>query len=129
METSSVMRFEDLLRLWQESRSDTSIFTLLGLSLPSEYRVVSAANAGLREVLCERLRGTWWEVIWPRFSARNVISAQVRCRYLADSLPDAIRLRPHADFPAHAAFSGLDEPLLDEAIEEPVEQNNPFRPL
>jgi hypothetical protein len=129
METSSVMRFEDLLKLWQDSPSDTSIFQLLGLTIPSQYQTVKTTHTSLQEMLRERLRGTWWEVTWPRFSARNVINSQVRCRYLADSLPDAIRLRPLADFPAHPALSDPDELSFDELVEEPVQESSHIGPM
>lgn len=43
------------------------------------------------EVLLERLASTWWEV------EVNLHDQPSRCLYVADSLVDAIRLRPHID--------------------------------
>jgi hypothetical protein len=123
MKTSSVMRFEDLLRLWQDSRAETSILELLGITTCAEGGSSEKVDSCLLESLCEKLRGTWWEVIWPTLSARHGLYPGVRCRYLADSLQDAMRLYPNAGFPARGAvenaedFAGEDD--MDDAVQEP----------
>jgi len=43
----------------------------------------------------EKFMNTWWEVCWP-FSKKNP-SHPPQCLYVADSLRDALRLRPHID--------------------------------
>jgi hypothetical protein len=124
MKTSSVMRFEDLFRLWQDSRSGTSILELLGIAACAEGSSSEKMDSVTLENLCEKLRGTWWEVIWPTLSARHGLYRGVRCRYLADSLQDAMRLYPNAGFPAHGVvedaedFGGDDD--MDETLQEPI---------
>lgn len=58
------------------------------------YGVVTADGgnaAAFREELNERLQNTWWELYWP--DSANAV--RPTCRYLADSLRDAMRLRPN----------------------------------
>ncbi len=125
MKTSSVMRFEELLRLWQESRCATPILELLGIADSADDGSSEKMDSVTLENLSEKLRGTWWEVIWPTLSARHGFYRGVHCRYLADSLQDAMRLYPNAGFPAHGAvenaeeFIGDDDTDTDETAQEP----------
>lgn len=48
--------------------------------------------------LTERLRNTWWEVAWPVETPGD----WPQCRYLADSLSDALRQRPQIPITAAA---------------------------
>ena len=123
MKTSSVMQFEDLLRLYQDSRTEASLLELLGISTCADGGSSGVMEPVILENLREKLRGTWWEVTWPSLSTRHVLGRGVRCRYLADSLQDAMRLRPYADFPVHANVEadefGADDDDVDDAIPEP----------
>ena len=126
MKTSLVMRFEDLLRLWQESRCGTPILELLGITDCADDGSSEKMDSVTLENLCEKLRGTWWEVIWPTLSARHGLYRGVRCRYLADSLQDAMRLYPHAGFPAHSAVENAEEFFGDDDTDEIEQEPSPF---
>ena len=47
--------------------------------------------------LCEKYAGTWWEVSFDKFADTIDRVVMPECRYLADSLQDALRLRPNKD--------------------------------
>ncbi len=126
MKTSSVMRFEDLLRLWQDSPRGASILELLGITACADESSDEKVDPVTLESLSERLRGTWWEVIWPTLSARHGLYRGVRCRYLADSLQDAMRLYPNAGFPAHGAVENAEEFIGDEDTDETVQEPNAY---
>jgi hypothetical protein len=126
MKTSSVMRFEDLVRLWQDGRPETSILELLGITTCADDGSSGTMDSLTLENLCEKLRGTWWEVIWPTLSARHGLYRGVRCRYLADSLQDAMRLYPNAGFPAHGAVENAEDFAGDDDTDETVEEPSPF---
>jgi hypothetical protein len=118
MKTSSVMRFEDLVRLWQDSRTETSLLELLGIAACADGGSSEKMDSTILESLCEKLRGTWWEVIWPTLSARHGLGRGVHCRYLADSLQDAMRLYPNAGFPARGAVESSEDFAPDDDVEE-----------
>ncbi len=126
MKTSTVMRFEDLVRLWQDSRAETSILELLGLTAGADRGSSRQMDSVTLESLCEKLRGTWWEVIWPTLSARHGLYRGVQCRYLADSLQDAMRLYPNAGFPARGAVENAEDFLGDDDMDETVQEPNAF---
>ena len=71
---------------------------------PDDRRLVS------EQELKENLKHTWWEVAWT--------SGMPRCRYLADSLRDALRLRPHITVAGSLASAVYWEVLLEEWEEE-----------
>ena len=126
MKTSSVMRFEDLVRQWQDSRAETSILELLGITNRADGSSSEKVDPVVLESLCEKLRGTWWEVIWPTLSARHGLYPGVRCRYLADSLQDAMRLYPNAGFPAHSTVENAEDFVSDDDVEETVEEPSAY---
>ena len=126
MKTSSVMRFEDLVRLWQDSRTETSILELLGITTCADGGSSEKMDSCLLENLCEKLRGTWWEVVWPTLSARHGLYRGVCCRYLADSLQDAMRLHPEAGFPAHGAVENAEDFSGDDDLDEAAQELNAF---
>ena len=70
---------------------------LLGLVADGQRETV--ASYYTLEELQERFRETWWEVIWPESVGKNTITDGVQCKYVADSLSDALRNRPLEDFP------------------------------
>jgi len=61
---SSIMRFEELLELWQTTFRGVPLAELLGLTAPG-----GAAGDGhytySRSTLRQRFGGTWWQVSWP----------------------------------------------------------------
>jgi hypothetical protein len=94
--TSSILVFEKLIQLWQTGCHSISLCQLLGLAVGEPTS--GAAEPYPLDVLLERFRGTWWEVIWPGRRMRGVIGRDVQCKYIGDSFHDALRRRPHADF-------------------------------
>lgn len=78
---SCLMAFEELVQTFI-SRGVTNWPCVL-VPQPDNRRLVS------EQELKENLKHTWWEVAWA--------SGIPRCRYLADSLRDALRLRPHIE--------------------------------
>jgi hypothetical protein len=59
---------------------------------PVRFRQFYGYRASVRsDELIKKLMGTWWEV---KLSDEGKMPAQ--CRYIARSLPDAVRLRPEA---------------------------------
>ena len=126
MKTSSVMRFEDLLQLWQDSRAETSILELLGIGDSPDGHGSGIMDSITLEDLREKLRGTWWEVVWPTWSARHGLARGVRCRYLADSLQDAMRLHPNAGFNLHGANDSAEDFIGEDEMDEPVQELSAF---
>ena len=93
MRGSSILGFEQLIQLSQAGSDDVSLCRLLGLSVSAQAEPYSA------ETLRERFRGTWWQVVWPNRQTWGLIDRDVQCKYVADSLRDALRRYPHAEFP------------------------------
>jgi hypothetical protein len=93
----SILKFDEVVRLWQQSNCGLSMPELLGLVADGQSNCVSAHYT--IEELYERFRDTWWEVIRPNHKDEETITKGVQCRYVADSLPDALRNRPCIDFP------------------------------
>ena len=98
MNKTTILKFEGLIRLWRRSSCNLSMPQLLGLTTDGHNKIEESKLNSLDE-LHERFRSTWWEVIWPKNSTGDNISNQVKCRYVADSLLDALRERPNEDFP------------------------------
>jgi hypothetical protein len=94
----SILKFEEIVELWQHSSCSTSILELLGLVASSQNNCAASAFYTLEE-LYERFRGTWWEVIWPVDRNSGRLINGVQCKYVADSLPDALRNHPMENFP------------------------------
>ena len=97
MKRSSILKFNEIVKLWLESSCKSSIPELLGLVANGQNESASAYYT--LEELHERFRDTWWELIWPNYTEKDSIIEGVQCRYVADSLPDALRNRPLEDFP------------------------------
>lgn len=115
VDRSSIMRFEDLLELWQRYCAQQSILEFLGIRSRGDVRGNEESDPGVLGVLHERLDGTWWEVTRPGSLTCNTGRA-IRCRYLADSLKDALRRCPGAQFPAEALIDeGEDMASEDDA--------------
>ena len=99
MNRMAILKFEDIVELWRHSSCSLSIPELLGLVTENQGDNVTAAFYSLEE-LYERFRGTWWEVIWPVERTSGRINNGVQCKYVADSLSDALRNRPMENFPS-----------------------------
>lgn len=108
MDGSSIMRFEDLLELWRRHCAQQSILEFLGIRSRGDVRGGEESDPGFLRLLHERLDGTWWEVSCPRLPACSVAGA-IRCRYLADSLKDAVRRCPGAQFPPEASIDDVED--------------------
>ncbi|UCD48672.1 MAG: hypothetical protein JSW27_14200 [Phycisphaerales bacterium] len=93
MRRSSILEFEQLIQLSQAGSDEISLCRLLGLSVSARAEPYSV------ETLRERFRGTWWQVVWPNRQAWGVVDKDVRCKYVADSLCDALRRYPHPESP------------------------------
>ena len=63
--------------------------------------------------LKENLKNTWWEVSWT--------FGMPQCRYLADSLRDALRLRPQISLAGSSSSEMYWETVLSELEEEEQE--------
>ena len=97
MNKLSILKFDELVRLWKQGDGGVSIPELLGLVANGQNSYI-AANYSIEE-LYERFRNTWWEVVWPNHKENDHISKGVQCRYIADSLPDVLRNRHGVDLP------------------------------
>lgn len=119
MNASSIMRFEELLKLWRDGRTGQSILEFLGIGSQGDIRGAEESDPGFLRILCERLDGTWWEVTWTPLPIRRRGTGRVQCRYLADSLKDAVRRCPGALLPSEAAIDDADDGVADDDLEFP----------
>jgi hypothetical protein len=111
---SSIMRFDDLLELWQDHHAHQSILEFLGIRSQGDVRGAEESDPGFMRILHERLNGTWWEVIWSRPPLRQGSAGGIRCRYLADSLKDAMRRCPGAQLSLEISVHDADDMAEDE---------------
>ena len=116
MNCLSILKFEELVQLWQQSRCDLSMPQLLGLVADGQDNNIAAHYT--IDDLYERFRETWWEVIWTNHKDKDSITKSVQCKYVADSLPDALRNHPNIDFPNVDAQELLYACSLEEEIDE-----------
>jgi hypothetical protein len=114
---SSIMRFEDLLELWQGHHAQQPVLEFLGIRSQGDVRGVEESDPGFMRVLRERLDGSWWEVTWSRPPARRGLAGGVRCRYLADTLKDAVRRCPGAQLSLKASIDDDGDVLADDELE------------
>lgn len=116
---SSIMRFEDLLQLWWGNPAQQSILEFLGIRSQGDVRGTEEDDPGFLRILHERLDGTWWEVTWSRLPAGRDSRGGIRCRYLADSLRDAMRCCPGAQIPPETSIDTADDSMVDDELEFP----------
>jgi hypothetical protein len=114
---SSIMCFEDLLRLWQDCDPHGSILEFLGIRSQGDVRSAGESDPAFMQVLRERLGGTWWEVTSSRPLDHRELAGGIQCRYLADTLTDAVRRCPRAQVPLQTPFDEPDEDILEEEPE------------
>ncbi len=115
MKRLSILKFDELVRLWHESECCLSMPELPGLVADGQSNCVSAYYTV--EELYERFRETWREVVWPNQKGENIITKDVQCRYISDSLMDALRNCPLADF----SHTNVQELLYTCALEDDID--------
>jgi hypothetical protein len=99
METRGVlMVFEELIQILLQT--NRSILISRGLriqNLPSAFTLTwdNLRRCPSFQEWLEKYQRTWWEVLWSVSEADGKGWAIQQCLYIADSLTDAIRLRPH----------------------------------
>ena len=124
MNRSIILKFNEIVKLWMESCCKSSLPELLGLVADGQNE--SAAAYYTLEELQERFRDTWWELIWPNYIEKDSIIEGVQCRYVADSLPDALRNRPLDDFPHVEAQEIMQTNDFEDEADYAVEEQQHF---
>lgn len=89
-----LLPFEELIPLLQRYGLGDRLEKILKLKVFSAGVSSNQPQPLLSDECREKYSGTWWEVIWP---LPNNSTASSCCFYVADSLRDALRLRPRAD--------------------------------
>ncbi len=120
MNASSIMCFEDLLKLWQGQHAQQSIVEFLSIRSQGDVRGAEESASGVMRVLHERLDGTWWEVTRSRSSISRGPAGGIRCRYLADSLQDAMRRCPRAQLPPEISMIYVDDVTAEDELDAPM---------
>lgn len=106
MDTEScLMTFEELLGEFI-NKGVGNWYSML-VPQPDDRRLIS------EQELKENLKHTWWEVAWA--------SGVPRCRYLADSLRDALRLRSQIGITGSSTLGMYWEAVVEEWEEEEQE--------
>lgn len=126
MNGSSIMRFEDLLDLWRRQCAQQSVLEFLGIRSRGDVRGNEENDPGLLLILHERLDGTWWEVARPGLPMRSA-GVGICCRYLADSLKDAVRRCPGAQFPTDALIDEVEDMISDDEADTPTARSRARR--
>lgn len=87
-----LMSFGQMVQLLEENgvRVD-HLLALTAQAVPSRM-ICNNQTVEVGHDLFEKLVGTWWEV-----ELSNIRKTPSQCAYLADSLQDALRLRPEID--------------------------------
>jgi hypothetical protein len=91
---SRLVPFEELIPLLKRYGLTERLDEIMKLKVFSAGASRNHPEPLLSEECREKYSGTWWEIIWPL--PRNSTSP-LCCFYVADSLRDALRLRPQAD--------------------------------
>lgn len=94
MTRSEIIRFEELLELWQTEFRSVPLAELLGLTAPGEAAGDDRYTYS-RSALRRRFGGTWWQVSWPDHGLDETAGRIVQCKYVGDTPPDLV------DTPAH----------------------------
>ncbi|MBN2132742.1 MAG: hypothetical protein JW741_24795 [Sedimentisphaerales bacterium] len=90
MTKSAIIRFEELLELWQAEFRDVTLAQLLGLTAPGKAAGDDHYTYS-RSTLRQRFGGTWWQVSWPDKTAGRT----VQCKYVGDTPCDFVDAQPH----------------------------------
>lgn len=86
-----LMSFSQMIELLRESGHVVSQSQIMDLRAVQYRLYCNGELVILSNDLFEKLNGTWWEV---KLNAQSIVP---ECNYLADSLQDALRLRPQID--------------------------------
>jgi hypothetical protein len=89
-----LLPFEELIPLLRRYGLGDRLDDILKLKVFSAGVSRNQPDPLLSDECREKYSGTWWEVLWPL--PQNSTSP-ICCFYVADSLRDALRLRPKAD--------------------------------
>lgn len=100
---SSLLPFETLVAVLNQNGFSDKLDTIMHIKSFDMMHAQQIDNNQITEEYRERLRDTWWEVLWPAEDTNNLTP---QCRYLANSLRDAMRLRPGIDISLLADKSG-----------------------
>ncbi len=100
---SSLLPFETLVAVLNQNGFSDQLDTIMHIKSFDMMHAQQIDNNQTTEEYREKLRDTWWEVLWPATDSDNPTP---QCRYLADSLRDAMRLRPGIDISLLADKSG-----------------------
>ena len=93
MNQKKVFLFEQLLQYCGNQPNTAG--NLIGVgNNPMDF---NCPDRELIQTLCEKYSGTWWEVAFDEFTDAVGKAAMPECVYLADSIQDALRLRPDKD--------------------------------
>lgn len=99
MSNSSLMSFESLVDYLGRHGFMDKLDMVLQIRQSSAGIGLAPTSKDLSGEYYERFTNTWWEVCWPFPQKVNQLPC---CRYLADSLPDALRLRPNISIPSRS---------------------------
>lgn len=100
---SSLLPFETLVAVLNQNGFSDILDTIMRIKSFDVMHAQQIDNDQITKEYREKLRDTWWEVLWPAEDSDNPAP---QCRYLADSLRDAMRLRPGIDISMLADKSG-----------------------
>jgi hypothetical protein len=89
-----LLPFEVLLTLLQQRGFANNLDTIFKIRVFSNGVDLGQEMLELSEECREKYRDTWWEVVWPQPHNKSSLP---QCFYVADSLRDALRLRPRTD--------------------------------
>lgn len=100
---SSLLPFETLVSFLNQNGFSDKLDTIMHIKSHDAMDFQPMDNNQITKEYLEKFRDTWWEVLWPATESNNLAP---QCRYLADSLRDAMRLRPGIDISMLADKAG-----------------------
>ena len=100
-----LMSFERMVQLLRDRGVKVDASQIMGLQATPSHLLCNGRIVVFADDLFEKLGGTWWEV---ELSCQGERPSQ--CMYLADSLQDAMRLRPEINT---SYWGSLDETVSD----------------
>ncbi len=89
-----LLPFEELILLLKRYGFADRLDTIMQVRIFSVGVPMGLEMLTLSDECREKYRNTWWEILWPLPKNPSTLP---QCFYAADSLRDALRLRPQAD--------------------------------
>jgi hypothetical protein len=89
-----LLSFEVLLSLLRQRGFANRLDTIFKIQIFSDGIDLGREMLEMSETCREKYRDTWWEIVWPQPYDKT---SPPQCFYVADSLRDALRLRPRTD--------------------------------